>query len=86
METACFSLLNRYLKVSVPIKELTKHDFEIARRIANTLTCGDRDPDTLVPQEELLALERKHFVELLGFEKTQARIEPMLNTGKRLQN
>jgi 3-hydroxyacyl-CoA dehydrogenase len=67
-------------------KEITEHDREIARRIANTLTGGDCDADTLVTQTDLLNLERKHFVELLGCENTQARIEHMLNTGKRLQN
>ncbi|MEE8321955.1 MAG: enoyl-CoA hydratase/isomerase family protein [Gammaproteobacteria bacterium] len=67
-------------------KEITEHDREIARRIANTLTGGDTDADTLITQGDLLNLERKHFVELLGYEKTQARIEHMLNTGKRLQN
>ena len=36
--------------------------------------------------EWMLALERKHFCELAKTEKTQARIEHMLKTGKPLRN
>jgi len=40
----------------------------------------------LVDEQWLLDLERKHFMELLATEKTQARIEQMLKTGKPLRN
>jgi 3-hydroxyacyl-CoA dehydrogenase len=39
-----------------------------------------------VDEKWLLDLERRHFVELARNEKTQARIEHMLKTGKPLRN
>ena len=40
----------------------------------------------MVNEDWMLALERKHFVELAKTEKTQARIEFMLKNGKPLRN
>ena len=62
------------------------HEVEIARRIAICITGGDVDAALLVSQEQLLTLERHHFVELLHNENTLARIKHMLDTGKRLCN
>jgi 3-hydroxyacyl-CoA dehydrogenase len=39
-----------------------------------------------VTQDWLLKLERKNFIELLGFQKTLDRIEFMLKKGKPLRN
>jgi 3-hydroxyacyl-CoA dehydrogenase len=39
-----------------------------------------------VTEDEILALEREAFVELCKTEKTQARIDHMLKTGKPLRN
>ena len=39
-----------------------------------------------VPEDYLLELEREVFVELCAQEKTQARLEHMLKTGKPLRN
>ena len=47
---------------------------------------GEIDRGSLVDEEWLLKLERKHFVELAQQEKTQARIAHMLTTGKPLRN
>jgi 3-hydroxyacyl-CoA dehydrogenase len=44
------------------------------------------DPGSVVNEKWLLDLERKNFVELAKMEKTQARIENMLKTGKPLRN
>ena len=41
---------------------------------------------TLVSEEYLMALERKHFCSLLEHPKTQERIMGMLSTGKPVRN
>ena len=50
------------------------------------LTGGDVDAGTLVSEEYLHALERKHFCALLDNPKTQERIMGMLSTGKPVRN
>ena len=62
------------------------HDIDIATRIADTLCGGSIERGSLVDEEWLLALERKHFVELAKTEKTQARIAHTMTTGKPLRN
>jgi 3-hydroxyacyl-CoA dehydrogenase len=64
----------------------SEHDVEIASRIADTLCGGVIERGSLVDEEWLLALERKHFVELAKTEKTQARIAHTMTTGKPLHN
>ena len=64
----------------------SEHDVEIATRIADTLCGGVIERGSLVDEEWLLALERKHFVELAQTEKTQARIAHTMTTGKPLRN
>ena len=65
---------------------ISPYDDEIATRIASVLSGGAVDRGSVVDEEWLLALERKHFVELAQQEKTQARIGHMLKTGKPLRN
>ncbi|MCL1633593.1 3-hydroxyacyl-CoA dehydrogenase/enoyl-CoA hydratase family protein [Luteimonas sp. SX5] len=65
---------------------ISEYDYEIATRIATVLCGGEIDRGALVDEEWLLALERKHFVELAQQPKTQERIAHMLKTGKPLRN
>ena len=65
---------------------ISEHDFEVGSRIAAIVCGGEVEPGSLVNEKWLLDLERKHFVELAKTEKTQARIEHMLKTGKPLRN
>jgi 3-hydroxyacyl-CoA dehydrogenase len=65
---------------------ISEYDYEIAVRIATVLCGGEVDRGSLVDEEWLLGLERRHFVELAQQEKTQARIGHMLKTGKPLRN
>jgi len=67
-------------------KFISEHDFLIGSYIADILCGGDVDAGTQVTENYLLDLERAHFVSLLKTEKTQARIEHMLQTGKPLRN
>ncbi|MGE0112864.1 3-hydroxyacyl-CoA dehydrogenase/enoyl-CoA hydratase family protein [Aquabacterium sp.] len=65
---------------------ISAHDYYISSCIADVLTGGDVDGGTLVSEEYLHALERKHFCTLLDNPKTQERIMGMLSTGKPVRN
>jgi 3-hydroxyacyl-CoA dehydrogenase len=64
----------------------SRHDFHIASLIANVVTGGDVDANTLVTEEYLMTLERRAFCELVQHPKTQERILGMLSTGKPVRN
>lgn len=65
---------------------ISSHDFHIASLIANVVTGGDVEANTLVSEEYLMTLERQAFCALVQHPKTQERILGMLNTGKPLRN
>jgi len=65
---------------------ISEHDYEISSRIAEVLCGGEVEPGSLVDEQWLLDLERRHFVALAKTAKTQERIEHMLKTGKPLRN
>lgn len=65
---------------------ISQHDFRIAGLIANVVTGGDVDANTLVNEEYLMTLERRAFCELVQHPKTQERILGMLSTGKPVRN
>ncbi|HEX4986049.1 MAG TPA: 3-hydroxyacyl-CoA dehydrogenase/enoyl-CoA hydratase family protein [Burkholderiales bacterium] len=65
---------------------ISEHDFLIGSRVAYVMCGGDVEPGTPVTEDWYLDLERRCFMELIATEKTQARIEHMLKTGKPLRN
>ena len=65
---------------------ISEHDHLIGSKIASVICGGDIEAGSLVDEQWYLDLERQHFMELLATEKTQARIEHMLKTGKPLRN
>jgi len=65
---------------------ISEHDYNIGCRIADTLCGGDVEAGSLVDEQWLLDLERKHFMELLATRKTRDRVEYMLSKGKPLRN
>jgi 3-hydroxyacyl-CoA dehydrogenase len=65
---------------------ISPHDMEIAGRIADTLCGGQIERGSMVDEQWLLDLERKHFVALAQMPKTQERIAHTLTTGKPLRN
>ncbi|MBL8299198.1 MAG: 3-hydroxyacyl-CoA dehydrogenase/enoyl-CoA hydratase family protein [Rhodanobacteraceae bacterium] len=65
---------------------ISAHDYEIGARIADTLCGGVIERGSLVDEQWLLDLERRHFVELAQMPKTQERIAHTLSTGKPLRN
>jgi 3-hydroxyacyl-CoA dehydrogenase len=65
---------------------ISAHDFHLASLIADVVCGGEVEAGSLVSEEYLMALERKHFVSLLNHPKTQERIMGMLQTGKPVRN
>jgi len=65
---------------------ISAHDYHISSLIADVVTGGDVDAGSLVSEEYLMAIERKHFCALLDHPKTQERIMGMLQTGKPVRN
>ncbi len=65
---------------------ISDHDRLIATKVATVMCGGDIEVGSLVDEQWLLDLERQYFMELIATEKTQARIEHMLKTGKPLRN
>ncbi len=67
-------------------KQISEHDYLVASKIAYVMCGGDVEAGSLVDEEWFLELERECFMELLATERTQARIEHTLKTGKPLRN
>ncbi|HWP18158.1 MAG TPA: 3-hydroxyacyl-CoA dehydrogenase/enoyl-CoA hydratase family protein [Burkholderiaceae bacterium] len=65
---------------------ISQHDFHISSLIADVVCGGEVEAGSLVSEEYLMALERKHFCSLLDHPKTQERIMGMLQTGKPVRN
>ncbi|MEO8164426.1 MAG: enoyl-CoA hydratase/isomerase family protein, partial [Betaproteobacteria bacterium] len=65
---------------------ISEHDFLIGSKVAYVLCGGDVEPGTPLTEDWYLDLERQAFMELIATEKTQARIDHMLKTGKPLRN
>ena len=65
---------------------ISDHDYRVSRAVATALCGGEVDTGTRVDEAWLLSVERALFVELLKTEKTQARIQHTLDTGKPLRN
>ncbi|MES2715456.1 MAG: 3-hydroxyacyl-CoA dehydrogenase/enoyl-CoA hydratase family protein [Pseudomonadota bacterium] len=65
---------------------ISAHDFHIASLIADVVCGGAVEAGSLVNEEYLMALERKHFCSLLEHPKSQERIMGLLQTGKPVRN
>ncbi|MGA9264305.1 MAG: enoyl-CoA hydratase-related protein, partial [Desulfobacterales bacterium] len=65
---------------------ISDYDALLAKRIAFVISGGAIRANSELDEEAILTLERRAFMELLRQEKTVARIEHMLNTGKPLRN
>ncbi len=65
---------------------MSEYDGFLAKRIAYVISGGEVKTGTMVDEETILKLEREAFVDFCKEEKTQARINHMLKTGKPLRN
>lgn len=67
-------------------KFISEYDALLAKKIAYVISGGDVRDNAKVDEDVILTLEREVFLEFLKEEKTLARIEHMLATGKPLRN
>jgi len=65
---------------------MSEYDAFLAKRIAFVMSGGDVNKNSLIDEETILKLERDAFVDFCKEEKTLARIDHMLKTGKPLRN
>jgi len=65
---------------------MSDHDHIIITRLAKVMTASKVEENTVVNSQMILDLEKKYFIELLGTQKTQDRIEYMLKNSKPLRN
>ena len=67
-------------------KFMSDHDSFLAKRIAYVMSGGDVNSGSYVDEDTILKLEREAFIDFSKEEKTIARIDHMLKTGKPLRN
>jgi 3-hydroxyacyl-CoA dehydrogenase len=65
---------------------ISEHDLEIGKQLTRILCGGEVDAGQRVDDKWLLRLEHDAFMDLVKTEKTQARIQHMLEKGKPLRN
>ncbi|MBU1056556.1 MAG: 3-hydroxyacyl-CoA dehydrogenase/enoyl-CoA hydratase family protein [Proteobacteria bacterium] len=67
-------------------KYVSEYDAFLAKRIGIVISGGDVRSNSQIDEEIILKLERQAFIDFLHEEKTVARIDHMLSTGKPLRN
>ena len=65
---------------------ISEYDVFVLKKIAFVMSGGDVRSNSTIEEDVILTLERQAFVSLLKEEKTIARIDHMLKTGKPLRN
>ncbi len=70
----------------VSAKFVSEHDAFLAKRIAYVLSGGEVRANSEVDEDVILKLEREAFIDFIKEEKTIARIDHILKTGKPLRN
>ncbi len=79
-------VLEQQVENQLLMGRVSEHDAVIASELARVLTGGDTSPIAPVSEQFVLDLEREAFLKLCGMEKTQARMESILLSGKPLRN
>jgi len=83
---AAQGLVNAEISNMLNGKFISEYDAFLAKKIAYVISGGDVRDNAEIEEDVILTLERQAFIELLKEEKTVARIEHMLSTGKPLRN
>jgi 3-hydroxyacyl-CoA dehydrogenase len=83
---SAIATIRAYMANMLEGQYISEHDFLVGSKIAYVMCGGDIEAGSLVDEQWFLELERACFMELLATEKTQARIEHTLKTGKPLRN
>lgn len=79
---AIYSAIDSYVKLG----QISEHDALIAKKLGHVLCGGDLPTQGYVSEQYLLDIEREAFLSLCGEEKSQARMQALLMTGKPLRN
>ncbi len=79
---AVFSAINGFRSQGI----ISEHDALIAQKLGHVLCGGDIPSQARVSEQYLLDIEREAFLSLCGEEKSQARMQALLMTGKPLRN
>jgi len=79
-------MINAEIFNMVSAKFVSEHDAFLAKRIAFVLSGGEVRANSEVDEEVILKLEREAFIDFIKEEKTIARIDHILKTGKPLRN
>jgi len=83
---AAQGMVNAEISNMLSGKFISEYDAFLAKKIAYVIGGGDVRDNAEVAEDVILTLEREAFMELLKEEKTLARIDHMLTTGKPLRN
>lgn len=78
--------MNMAVKGFVKAGKATPYDEEISKKLAFILSGGDTDITDKEKEEDILRLEREAFMTLIQDNRTLARMEHILETGKPLRN
>ncbi len=84
--TAAQGMIDAELFNMQSAKFITEYDVFLAKRIAFVISGGDARTGSAIDEEVILNLEREAFVDFWKQEKTVARVEHLLSTGKPLRN
>jgi 3-hydroxyacyl-CoA dehydrogenase len=83
---AAQGMVNAEISNMLSGKFISEYDAFLAKKIAHVISGGEVRDNAEVEEDVILTLEREAFLDLLKEEKTLARIEHMLTTGKPLRN
>ncbi|CAM4144151.1 3-hydroxyacyl-CoA dehydrogenase [Kerstersia similis] len=83
---AGLDMLETELSIQREAGRISNHDYRVALGVATVLCGGLAESGTQAPVAQMLAAERRVFIELLRTPETQARIAHTLKTGKPLRN
>jgi 3-hydroxyacyl-CoA dehydrogenase len=83
---AAQGMINGELFNMLSAKFVSEYDAFLAKRIAYVISGGEVRTNSEIDEDVILKLEREAFVDFWKQEKTVARVEHMLKTGKPLRN
>jgi 3-hydroxyacyl-CoA dehydrogenase len=83
---AAQGMINGELFNMLSAKFVSEYDVFLAKRIAYVISGGDVRTNSEIDEEVILKLERDAFVDFWKEEKTVARVDHILKTGKPLRN
>ncbi len=84
-KTAC-AALSMFTRTLQLLGKVSSYDVKIAHQLAHILSGGHTDITQPCSEQDILDLEVEAFLSLVQQEKTHARLQHMLSTGKPLRN